>query len=38
VIFSESEDDDETDGGDPDELVDQFKEFIEGVRPEDFTS
>ena len=38
VIFSESEDDEENEGGDPDELVDQFKEFIEGVRPEDFTS
>jgi bifunctional DNase/RNase len=37
VIFSEA-DEDETEGGDPDELVDQFKEFIEGVRPEDFTS
>jgi len=33
----EAEDEDETDG-DPEEIVDQFKSFIENVRPEDFTS
>ena len=30
--------DDEDEDGTPDELVTQFKEFIEGVRPEDFSS
>ncbi|MCU4184703.1 bifunctional nuclease family protein [Acidiferrimicrobium sp. IK] len=30
-------DDDATDeGGDPDDLMSQFKDFIEGIRPEDF--
>jgi bifunctional DNase/RNase len=28
----------EDDDGDPEEIVDQFKMFIENVRPEDFTS
>jgi uncharacterized protein len=31
-------DDEEEEVANPDELVTQFKEFIEGVRPEDFTS
>jgi bifunctional DNase/RNase len=35
VIFPPEDEDDENT---PDELVTQFKEFIEGVRPEDFTS
>lgn len=29
---------DDEDDGDPEEIVDQFKNFIENVRPEDFTS
>ena len=35
VIFPPDEDEDDSA---PDELVTQFKEFIEGVRPEDFSS
>jgi len=31
------EEDDEVDDADPEELVDEFKHFIEQVRPEDFT-
>lgn len=31
-------DDDEDDDVNPDELVEQFKEFIEDIRPEDFSS
>jgi uncharacterized protein len=30
-------DDDDEDSANPDELVDQFREFIKDVRPEDFT-
>ena len=30
-------DDDEDDDSTPEELVDQFREFIQGVRPEDFS-
>jgi hypothetical protein len=35
VVFPPDEEDEE---GTSDELVTQFKEFIEGVRPEDFSS
>ncbi len=31
------DDDDDEDSANPDELVDQFREFIKDVRPEDFT-
>ncbi len=31
-------DDEQDDGEVPEEIVDQFREFIEGVRPEDFSS
>jgi bifunctional DNase/RNase len=37
VLPAEDESED-TEGGDPEEIVDQFKMFIENVRPEDFTS
>ena len=37
VQLAPDEDDDEVEGN-PDEIVSQFKQFIEGVRPEDFTS
>ncbi|HEX2038473.1 MAG TPA: bifunctional nuclease family protein [Acidimicrobiales bacterium] len=34
-----ADDDDETEDGEvPEEIVNQFREFIEGVRPEDFSS
>lgn len=36
-LAPDDEDDDEVDGN-PDEIVSQFRQFIEGVRPEDFTS
>jgi bifunctional DNase/RNase len=32
------EDDDEDDGRDPDEVVEEFREFIDQVNPEDFAS
>lgn len=38
VLMAADEDDDEEDEEQADELVTQFREFIEGVRPEDFTS
>ncbi|HVF74762.1 MAG TPA: bifunctional nuclease family protein [Acidimicrobiales bacterium] len=37
VQLAPDEDDDDVDAN-PDEIVSQFKQFIEGVRPEDFTS
>jgi len=38
VQLAPDEDDDDEVEGNPDEIVSQFKQFIEGVRPEDFTS
>ena len=38
VLMAADEDDDEEDEEQTDELVSQFREFIEGVRPEDFSS
>ncbi len=36
VILPEEEEDEEAEGGDTDELVSEFRDFIEGIRPEDF--
>ena len=36
-LAPDDEDDDDVEGN-PDEIVSQFRQFIEGVRPEDFTS
>ena len=36
VLQAEEGGDEEGDEGNPEELVDQFREFIQGVRPEDF--
>lgn len=36
-LAPDDDEDDEVDGN-PDEIVSQFRQFIEGVRPEDFTS
>lgn len=38
VQLAVDEDDDEVVEGDPDEIVSEFRQFIEGVRPEDFSS
>lgn len=38
VLPADDASEDDEDGGDPEEIVDQFKMFIENVRPEDFTS
>lgn len=38
VQLAVDEDDDEEVEGNPDEIVSQFRQFIEGVRPEDFSS
>jgi uncharacterized protein len=41
MVLPAEEEDGETDGGeagDPEEIVDQFKEFIAKIRPEDFTA
>lgn len=35
-VVLQGDDSDEDDDGNPEELVDQFREFIQGVRPEDF--
>lgn len=37
-VEDESGDDDEDDGRDPDEVVEEFREFIDQVNPEDFAS
>ncbi len=37
VLASEEEDDDDDDD-DPDELVDQFREFLDGIDPDDFVT
>ena len=36
-LAADDDEDDEVDGN-PDEIVSQFRQFIEGVRPEDFSS
>ena len=36
VILPEEEEDEDAEGGDTDELVSEFRDFIEGIRPEDF--
>jgi uncharacterized protein len=38
MVLPASEDEEDGEDGDPEEIVDQFKMFIENVRPEDFTS
>jgi hypothetical protein len=38
VQLAVDDDDDEEVEGNPDEIVSQFRQFIEGVRPEDFSS
>ncbi len=36
VVLPEDEEEDEGEGNDADELVSEFRDFIEGIRPEDF--
>lgn len=38
VLPEEPEAADDGEGGDPEQIVDEFKHFIENIRPEDFTS
>jgi bifunctional DNase/RNase len=38
VLPADDASDDEGDDSNPEEIVDQFKHFIENIRPEDFTS
>jgi bifunctional DNase/RNase len=38
VLPADDATDDEDDDSNPEEIVDQFKHFIENIRPEDFTS
>jgi len=38
VLASEDEEDDDEDHDDPDELVDQFREFLDGIDPDDFVT
>jgi bifunctional DNase/RNase len=37
-LVIEPDDDDVTDEGNPDELVGEFREFLDNIRPEDFSS
>jgi bifunctional DNase/RNase len=38
MVLPAEEEGADDEGGDPDELVDQFRHFIDNIRPEDFTS
>jgi bifunctional DNase/RNase len=37
-LVVEPDEDDVSEAGDPEELVGEFKEFLEGIRPEDFST
>jgi bifunctional DNase/RNase len=38
LVLASDDEEDEDDGGDPDDLVDQFREFLDGIDPDDFVT